>query len=118
VIDVELAHPFLPVHMGIEQSRNNEFSAQIEHLHPRRRGGVRGSQIANDIPLDQQRAIPEGRIGESVYDSRPSDEKRRRRLRLAACQGGKRENSGDKNGQKNGSNTHLDLLQPTRVVMD
>jgi hypothetical protein len=31
-------------------------------------------------PLDRQRAIPQGRIGESVYDSRPSDEKRRRRL--------------------------------------
>jgi hypothetical protein len=33
----------------------------------------------------RQRAIPQGRIGESVYDSRPSDEKRRRRLALPTC---------------------------------
>src|ERR1700730_249254 len=107
MIDVEFAHPFLPVHMGIEQSRNNEFSAEIEHLRPRRRGGVRGKQVANGIPLDQQRAISKGRVGESIDDRRPSDEKRRRRLRLARCRCSKRENSSDKNAEKNGSNTHL-----------
>jgi hypothetical protein len=80
VIDVEFAHELLPVHVGIEQSRNNEFAAEIEHLRTRRRGGVGGKQITNDIALDQQRAILKGRVRKSVDDRRPSDETRRRRL--------------------------------------
>ena len=93
--------------MGIEQPRNYEFSAEIEHLRARRRGGVRGKQVANGIPLDQQRAISKRRVGESVDDRRASDEKRRRRLRLARCQCGKRENSGGKKAEKNASDAHF-----------
>src|SRR5437899_10896243 len=93
--------------MGIEQSRNDEFSAEIEHLRARRRGGVRGKQLANDVPLDQQRAISKRRVGEAVDDRCASDEERRRRLRLAICQCGKRQNADDKKDEKNTSDGHL-----------
>ena len=57
MVDIELAHPLVPVHMGIEQSRDDEFSAEIEHLRARRHGGVHGQQVANGVALDQQRAV-------------------------------------------------------------
>src|SRR6266478_3514328 len=93
--------------MGIEQSRNDEFAAEVEHLRARRRGGVRGKQVANGVPLDQQRAIAKRRVGDTVDDRRASDEERRRRLRLAICQCGKRENCDDKKAEKNASDAHL-----------
>ena len=76
VIDVELAHPLVPVHVGIEQSRHDEFSAEIEHLRAHRRGGVRGQQVANGVALDQQRAVSQRRVGDTVDDGRASDEQR------------------------------------------
>src|SRR5438270_10264864 len=110
MVDQHLAHERVPMHMGIEQPRNDEFSAEIEHLRTRRRGGVRGKHVANGGPLDQQCAISKRRVGDTVDNRRASDEKkRRRRLRLTRCQYGKRENSGGNTAKKNASDEHPDL---------
>src|SRR5262245_27346355 len=53
VIYEELAHVVFPMHMGIEQSGNDEFSAEIEQLRARRRGGVCRKHLSNGIALDQ-----------------------------------------------------------------
>jgi hypothetical protein len=68
VIDLEFAHVILPMHMRIEQSRDDEFAAKIEHLRARRRSGVRGKLVSNGVPLDQQRVISQRRVGQSVDD--------------------------------------------------
>ena len=59
VVDVELAHVLFPVHMGVEQPGNDELAAEIDHLRARRHGGIGGEDVADDVSLDQQRAIPQ-----------------------------------------------------------
>ena len=115
VIDEELAHIVFPVHMGIEQPRDDEFPAEVEHLRARRRGGVRGQHLADGVALDQQGAIAQRRVGDAVDDGRAFDEKRRRRLRPAVGRRGKREKSGDEQAWNRACDAHLGTSPGQRV---
>ena len=99
VVDEQLAHVLFPVHMGIEQSRDDEFSAEVEHLCARRRGGVGGQHVADDVSLDQQGAIAQRRVGDAIDDRRAFDEKCRRRLRPDVGRRAEPENRGDKQAE-------------------
>ena len=107
MIDVKLAHPRFPVDMGIEQSRNDEFAAEIEHLRARRHGGAGGDEIADRAALDQNGAIAQRLVGQSVDDDRASHEQRRRCRSLTECRPGRRENSGDNSAEHHASAAHL-----------
>ncbi len=52
MVDQHLAHEWVPVHMRIEQPRDDELAGQVDHLRARRRGGVRGQHVANGVALD------------------------------------------------------------------
>ena len=115
MIDEQLAHILFPVHMGIEQPRDDEFSAEVEHLRARRRGGARGQDVSNGVPLDQQYAIAQRRVGDAVDDRRAPDEERRRRLRPAVGRCGKRENGDDKQAESGACDAHRET-SPERLV--
>ena len=58
VIDVELPHVVFPMDMGVEQSGDDEFSAEIDYLCARRGASTLGQQFANDIAMSGASAKP------------------------------------------------------------
>src|SRR5262249_49156284 len=84
VIDVELPHVILPMDMGVEQSGDDEFPAEIDHLCTWRGYSALGQQFANDIALDQEGAALQRSVREAVHDRGARDEKRLWGLRPAA----------------------------------